>query len=117
MVEYIPCYGGRAEHWGPLPATRLASRKILIEQNIKKPTEPALCVLCGQIFVSVPVEKRWKSVAQVGKFFLSLIQKSHFKQPGISDTLLMLLYFQDKYEPHSDCKLSCAFILKYTVSV
>jgi hypothetical protein len=25
----------------------LASRKILIEQNIKKQTGPALCVLCG----------------------------------------------------------------------
>jgi hypothetical protein len=47
MVEYILCYGGPAEHWGPLPATRLASRKILIEQNIKEPTGPALCVLCG----------------------------------------------------------------------
>jgi hypothetical protein len=42
MVEYILCYGGRAEHLGPLPATRLASRKILIEQNIKKRTGPAL---------------------------------------------------------------------------
>ncbi len=29
MVEYILCYGGPAEHWGPLPATRLANRKIL----------------------------------------------------------------------------------------
>jgi hypothetical protein len=47
MVEYILCYGGPAEHWGPLPATRLASRKILIEQNIKKRTGPSLCVLCG----------------------------------------------------------------------
>jgi hypothetical protein len=47
MVEYIPCYGGPAEHWGPLPATRLASRKILIEENIKKRTGPSLCVLCG----------------------------------------------------------------------
>jgi hypothetical protein len=46
MVEYILCYGGPAEHWDPLPATRLASRKILIEQNIKKRTGPALCVLC-----------------------------------------------------------------------
>jgi hypothetical protein len=31
----------------PLPATRLASRKILIEQNIKKRTGPSLYVLCG----------------------------------------------------------------------
>jgi hypothetical protein len=47
-VEYILCYGGPAEHWGPLPATRLASRKILIEQNIKKRTGPSLCVRCVQ---------------------------------------------------------------------
>ncbi len=47
MVEYIPCYSAPAEHWGLLPATRLASREILIEQNIKKRTGPALCVLCG----------------------------------------------------------------------
>ncbi len=47
MVEYIPCYSGPAEHWGFLPATRLASRIILIEQNIKKRTGPALCVLCA----------------------------------------------------------------------
>jgi hypothetical protein len=39
MVEYILCYGGLAEHWGLLPATRLASRKILVKQNIKKLTE------------------------------------------------------------------------------
>jgi hypothetical protein len=37
----------QALHWGLLPATRLASRKILIEQNIKKRTGPALCVLCA----------------------------------------------------------------------
>ncbi len=47
MVEYILCCGSPAERWGPLPATRLAGRKILIEQNIKKRTGPALCVLCG----------------------------------------------------------------------
>jgi hypothetical protein len=47
MVEYILCYGGPAEHWGPLPATSLASRKILIEQNIKKRTGPALWLLYG----------------------------------------------------------------------
>jgi hypothetical protein len=47
MVEYILCYSGPVEHWGPLPDTRLASRKILIEQNIKKRTGPALCVLCA----------------------------------------------------------------------
>jgi hypothetical protein len=39
---------------GPLPATRLASRKILIEQNIKKRTGPALWVLSGpRIWCSV----------------------------------------------------------------
>ncbi len=47
MLEYILFYGGPAGHWGPLPATRLASRKILIDQNIKKRTGPALCSLCG----------------------------------------------------------------------
>jgi hypothetical protein len=47
MLEYMPCYGASAEHWGPLPATRLASRKILIEQHIKNRTGPALCVLCA----------------------------------------------------------------------
>ncbi len=45
MLEYIPCYSGPAEHWGLLPATRLASREILIEQNFKKRTGPALWVL------------------------------------------------------------------------
>ncbi len=47
MVEYIFCYGGPAEHRGPIPATRLTSRKILFEQNINKRTGLALCVLCG----------------------------------------------------------------------
>ncbi len=47
MVEYIPCYSALELQQGLLPATRLASRKILIEQNIKKRTAPALCVLCG----------------------------------------------------------------------
>jgi hypothetical protein len=46
ILEYIPCYGGPAEHWGLLPATRLASREIFIEENIKKRTGPALCELC-----------------------------------------------------------------------
>ncbi len=47
IVEYIPCYSGPAEHWGLLPATGLACRKILIGQNIKKLTWPALWLLCG----------------------------------------------------------------------
>jgi hypothetical protein len=47
MVEYIPSYSAPAEHWGLLPATRLASRIILIEQNIKKLTGPALWLLFG----------------------------------------------------------------------
>jgi hypothetical protein len=49
MVEYIHCCTApaEAEHWGLLPASRLASRNMLIEQNIKKRTGPALCVLCG----------------------------------------------------------------------
>ncbi len=49
LIEYIPCYSAPAVHWGPLSATRLASRKILIGQNIKKRTGPALGVLCGTI--------------------------------------------------------------------
>jgi hypothetical protein len=44
VVQYIPCYGAPAVHWGLLPATRLASRKILIEQNIQRRTGPALYV-------------------------------------------------------------------------
>jgi hypothetical protein len=35
MMEYIPCYCAPGLHWGLLPAARLASRKILNEQNIK----------------------------------------------------------------------------------
>jgi hypothetical protein len=53
MLEYIPCYGGPAEHWGLLPATRLASREIHIEQNIKKRTGPALCVLCVTSYLEI----------------------------------------------------------------
>jgi hypothetical protein len=49
VEEYITCYSAPAEHWGFLPATRLASRIILVEPNIKKRTGPALCVLCGQV--------------------------------------------------------------------
>jgi hypothetical protein len=47
-VVYIPCFSAPVVHWVSLPANRLASRKILIEQNIKKRTGPALCVLCGR---------------------------------------------------------------------
>jgi hypothetical protein len=42
MVEYIPGLSALAVHWGFLPATELARRKILIERNIKKRTGPAL---------------------------------------------------------------------------
>ncbi len=38
---YIPCYSAPAVHWSLLHVTRLASRIILIEQNIKKRTGPA----------------------------------------------------------------------------
>jgi hypothetical protein len=44
-MECIPCNSAPAVHWNLLPVTRLASRKILVEQNIKKRTGPALCVL------------------------------------------------------------------------
>ncbi len=52
-MEYIPCYGDPAEHWGLLPATRLASREILIEQNIKKLTGPSLCVLWFILYINM----------------------------------------------------------------
>ncbi len=48
LMEYIPCCTAPALHRGLLPATRLASRIIFIEQNIKKRTRPALCVLVTQ---------------------------------------------------------------------
>ncbi len=41
MVEYVPYYSAPGVRWSLLPATRLASRKILIEQNIKRRTGPA----------------------------------------------------------------------------
>jgi hypothetical protein len=44
MVEYIPCYGAPAVHWGLLPGIKLLSRKILIELNIKRRTGPVLYV-------------------------------------------------------------------------
>jgi hypothetical protein len=47
-MEYTPCYGAPTVHWVSLLASRLASRKILIEHNIKNWTGPALCVLCGR---------------------------------------------------------------------
>jgi hypothetical protein len=31
-MEYILCYGGPAEHWGPHPAARQASRKNLLSK-------------------------------------------------------------------------------------
>jgi hypothetical protein len=62
MLEYIPCYGGPAEHWGLLPASRLASREILIEQNIKKRTGPSLGVLCDH---NAEVHRSLKLVAPV----------------------------------------------------
>jgi hypothetical protein len=66
MVEYVPCYSARELHWCLLPATRLASRKLLIEQNIKKRTGPALCVLCGSKHQTSFKEKlEWTSVLNV----------------------------------------------------
>jgi hypothetical protein len=54
MVEYIPCNSAPAVHWDLLPVTRLASRIILIAQNIIKWTGTALCVLCG---CDIPVDR------------------------------------------------------------
>jgi hypothetical protein len=45
MVEYILCHSAPAVHWCLLPATRLASKKILNEQNIKRQRGPALYVV------------------------------------------------------------------------
>jgi hypothetical protein len=42
MMEYICCYGAPAVHWGLLPVTKLARRKIPNEQNIMRRTGPAL---------------------------------------------------------------------------
>jgi hypothetical protein len=42
MMEYIPYYGAPTVHQGPLSVIRLDNRKILIEQNIKRETGPAL---------------------------------------------------------------------------
>jgi hypothetical protein len=44
IEEYIPCYNAPTVHWYLLPATRLGSSKIFIEQNIKRRTGPALYV-------------------------------------------------------------------------
>jgi hypothetical protein len=43
-MEYIPSYCAPAVHWGLPPATRLVGRKILMEQNIKRLTGPALYI-------------------------------------------------------------------------
>jgi hypothetical protein len=40
-MEHIPCCSTPQLDWGLLPVTRLASRKILIEQNFKRLTGPA----------------------------------------------------------------------------
>jgi hypothetical protein len=47
MVEYISCQSVPAVPWSLLPATGLASRKILSDKNIKNRTGPSLCVLRG----------------------------------------------------------------------
>ncbi len=52
MVEYIPCYSGPAAHWVSLLASRLASRKMLPQQNIKIWTESAL-ILCNLLVSNV----------------------------------------------------------------
>jgi hypothetical protein len=57
IVEYIPCCTAPALHWCLLPATRLASRKILTEQKIKKRTGPALWLLCGSNLATECIKK------------------------------------------------------------
>jgi hypothetical protein len=42
IMEYILCYSSPAVHWSLLNISRLASREIPMEQNIKIRTVPAL---------------------------------------------------------------------------
>ncbi len=67
MVEYIPCLSAPAVDWGFLPATGLASRIILIEQNIKKRTGPALWLLCEYAPTSrlTNQEPKWSGLTRV----------------------------------------------------
>jgi hypothetical protein len=45
MVECIPCYTAPVEHWVTIPTSRLASRKTILEQNIKIWNGPALYIV------------------------------------------------------------------------
>ncbi len=49
VYTYIPCYPAPAVHWVSLPASRLAGRKILNQQNIKRQTGPALFYLASGV--------------------------------------------------------------------
>jgi hypothetical protein len=46
-LETAPMWVSPTQHWILLPVTRLAGRIILLEQNIKTRTGPALCLLCA----------------------------------------------------------------------
>jgi hypothetical protein len=71
MVEYITCHSAPALHWGLLPATRLASRKIAIEQNVKSRTGPALYVfsLLGNSDPPTPTVSCMYNVYIVGRLY------------------------------------------------
>jgi hypothetical protein len=58
-MEHIPYCTAPAEHWGLLHVTRLASRRILIEKNIKKRTGPALSVFSPWGHTSRIGEEHW----------------------------------------------------------
>ncbi len=51
-MEYIPCYSAPALYWSLLPAARLASRIILIEQNINRASTMYLVSWSGTIRLS-----------------------------------------------------------------
>ncbi len=55
-----------------LPATRLASRILLIKQNIKKRTGPAICVLCGRDYYLQYVVKILVSCSNEGRILKSI---------------------------------------------
>jgi hypothetical protein len=50
-MEYISCYSAPAVYWVLLPASRLASRKILAEQNIWIRIAPALWYIYNLLHV------------------------------------------------------------------
>jgi hypothetical protein len=84
-VRYIPCYGAPAEQWGPLPVSRLASRKIPIEKNIKRWTGPALYVfsLLGRNHTGTLLYSKYSKDEVIVTLMLKKIKLTSTKyQPG-----------------------------------